>query len=130
MRPDIMKSRKIEKAKRKSFARPLLCAFTGRLDHFQPIEQAMQPRHAHVVDPVHAIAHNLGCDGGFFRDWHGIDLLPPRRRKRLQQRSGPFVNRAPGNAAQPVVDTGILELDGRYQEGIKSFWRRVRPCGR
>jgi hypothetical protein len=64
------------------------------------------------------------------RPWmrhHGIDLLPPRRRKRLQQRHGSIVNTLPGDDGhEPVVDTGILEVDGRYRERLKSLYRRVR----
>src|ERR1019366_1777122 len=52
----------------------------------------------------------------------GIDLLPPRRRKRLKRMQGH------GGAAGSDVDTGILEVDSlRYQNNLKSFWSIVRP---
>lgn len=58
----------------------------------------------------------------------GIDLLPPRRRKRLKRTDGSNVNTAqdPHHDANHE-DTGILELDPRFGEGLKSFWLRAKP---
>jgi hypothetical protein len=51
----------------------------------------------------------------------GIDLLPPRRRQRLKRMHGQ------GGLASSDVDTGILEVDSRYQDNLKSFWSKTRP---
>jgi hypothetical protein len=56
------------------------------------------------------------------RPWmrhHGIDLLPPRRRKRLQHRAAGRVM----SSGDDGVDTGILELNDRFHNRLKSVRR-------
>ncbi|MFI5378983.1 MAG: hypothetical protein ACHRHE_06790 [Tepidisphaerales bacterium] len=51
------------------------------------------------------------------RPWmrrRGLDLLPPRRRKRLTQKGA-------------AADEGILEIDDRYHKGAIRAWDRFRP---
>jgi hypothetical protein len=66
------------------------------------------------------------------RPWmrhHGIDLLPPRRRKRLKRKAGSNVNTSQGQAdiEDSDVDTGILELDSRFHDRLWSLWARAKP---
>jgi hypothetical protein len=59
------------------------------------------------------------------RPWmrhHGFDLLPPRRRKRLQHHRPRDVNSITGQE----IDTGILEVNTRVHERLRSLWRRIR----
>jgi glycosyltransferase 2 family protein len=63
------------------------------------------------------------------RPWmrrRGIVLLPPRRRRRLQRLHDGGSSVSSGDADQDE-DTGILEVDDRYQNSIKSFWTTARP---
>jgi hypothetical protein len=60
------------------------------------------------------------------RPWlrhHGIDLLPPRRRKRLQHHRPRDVNSIHGEE----IDTGILEVNDRFHDRLRSFWRWAKP---
>jgi hypothetical protein len=60
------------------------------------------------------------------RPWmrhHGFDLLPPRRRKRLQHHRQQDVNPIRGDE----MDTGILEVNARFHDRLKSLWRRAKP---
>ncbi|HSV15396.1 MAG TPA: hypothetical protein VLI90_14145 [Tepidisphaeraceae bacterium] len=59
------------------------------------------------------------------RPWlrhHGFDLLPPRRRKRLQHHRLRDVNSIRGDE----IDTGILEFSPRFHDRLRSLWRRFR----
>lgn len=56
----------------------------------------------------------------------GIDLLPPRRRKRLSRLQALGRGEVPGGSEQDI-DTGILEVDSRYQDGVKAFWNSAKP---
>lgn len=63
------------------------------------------------------------------RPWmrhHGIDLLPARRRKRLKRRRESNVNTSQADH-ESDVDTGILELDARFHDRLKSFWAKAQP---
>lgn len=70
------------------------------------------------------------------RPWmrrRGIDLLPPRRRKRLGQRhaSPPADMTSPDHADQlhnaDEADQEILEIDPSYGQAARGVWRRAKP---
>lgn len=56
----------------------------------------------------------------------GIDLLPPRRRRRLRRLRGMEDESFMADLTEDI-DTGILEVDSRYQDSLKSAWSRIRP---
>lgn len=56
------------------------------------------------------------------RPWlrkQGIDLLPPRRRKRL--------GHYPGSPATPQADEEILEIHERHQRRFRDLWLALKP---
>jgi hypothetical protein len=56
----------------------------------------------------------------------GIDLLPPRRRRRLRRLREDGIESTAADTTEDV-DTGILEVDSRYQDSLKSAWSGAKP---
>ena len=57
----------------------------------------------------------------------GIDLLPPRRRKRREARGFPVIANADGTRTPPEPDPEIIEIHPRHFTRARRAWAKARP---